>query len=254
MIFSEGNKYLFIEIPLTASWAIHHELRNYYGGKPILHKHASYAEFEANYPEQANNLFVFAAVRNPLDEIVSHFFKLKSNHKNAFSNPESASQLLMDYVDYAKFEFVRDPEVDFADYFRKFHRHPFGSLVDIRSDRFDYVIRYEDLQAGFSEALSRLNLKQERLLPLVNKTEGRSKSWLDYYTEDIQGQAMRVCGPFMAKWGYEFPPGWDQKRSRSTNTLEYRVYTLIRNYYLTHFRYKDTSTSRFVRKLRAKFW
>jgi hypothetical protein len=253
MIFSKENKYLFIEIPLTASWAIHHELCNYYGGTQILHKHASYAEFKAHYPDHAKDLFVFAAVRNPLDEIVSQYFKLINNHKNAFSNPESANQLLMDYVDYAKFKFVKDPGVTFAEYFRKFHRHPFGGLLDICSDRYDYVIRYEDLQAGFSEVLNRLNLKQIRVLPIVNKTEGRSKSWLDYYTTDIQVQALRVCGPFMAKWGYELPPEWDRKRLHWNNIFQYKAYTVIRNYYLTNFRYKENATARFVRKLRARF-
>lgn len=253
MILSEENKYLFVEIPLTASWAIHHELCNYYGGKPILHKHAFYAEFVKYYRDQGKDLFVFAAVRNPLDEIVSRYFKLRHDHKKVFSNPESASQLLLDYVDYTKYEFVKEPKINFVDYFLKFHKRPFGGLVDICSDQFDYVIRYEDLQAGFSEVLNRLALKQIRLLPLVNRTEGRNKSWQDYYPSKIQGQAKRVCGPFMAKWGYEFPPEWGQTRLGWWITIEYRVYALMRNYYLTKFRYKDTASSRFVRKLRAKF-
>jgi len=45
MIVSHRHRYLFIEIPLTGSWAIHRELREHYGGSPILHKHASYPEY-----------------------------------------------------------------------------------------------------------------------------------------------------------------------------------------------------------------
>lgn len=45
MIISHKYRLLFIEVPLTASWAIHHELCNNYEGKPILHKHATYSDY-----------------------------------------------------------------------------------------------------------------------------------------------------------------------------------------------------------------
>jgi hypothetical protein len=45
MIVSHQYKCLFMEIPLTASWAISQELCRYYGGASILHKHATYVEF-----------------------------------------------------------------------------------------------------------------------------------------------------------------------------------------------------------------
>lgn len=37
MIISHEHKYLFIEIPLTASWAVRKELCEFYGGEAILH-------------------------------------------------------------------------------------------------------------------------------------------------------------------------------------------------------------------------
>ena len=76
MIISHEYKYLFIEIPLTASWAIQLELCQFYGGAPILHKHATYAEFRNIASEEELNYLVFATVRNPLDKIVSRYHKI----------------------------------------------------------------------------------------------------------------------------------------------------------------------------------
>lgn len=44
MVISHQNRFVFVEHPLTASWAIRHELCTMYGGEPILRKHAFYAE------------------------------------------------------------------------------------------------------------------------------------------------------------------------------------------------------------------
>ena len=113
MIISHQYQYLFIEIPLTASWAIRHELCEYCGGKPILHKHATYPEFAASATSTELHYFVFAAVRNPLDKVVSRYYKLKTDHKGAFPDPTSADALLTDFSDYAKFEYIRGSRASF---------------------------------------------------------------------------------------------------------------------------------------------
>ena len=73
MIISYKHRLLFIEVPLTASWAIHHELCNNYEGKPILHKHVTYSEFKWYASREELGYFAFAVVRNPLDKIVSRY-------------------------------------------------------------------------------------------------------------------------------------------------------------------------------------
>ena len=87
MIISHTHKYLFVEIPLTASYAIRHELCEYYGGVPILHKHASFPDFLQIAAPHERDYFVFATVRNPLDETVSRYCKLRCDHKGTFSDP-----------------------------------------------------------------------------------------------------------------------------------------------------------------------
>ena len=87
MIISHKHRYLFVELPHTASSAIRHELREYYDGVPILQKHSYYHQFLEIASEQEQRYFVFSTIRNPLDVTVTLYFKYKSNHKGAFTNP-----------------------------------------------------------------------------------------------------------------------------------------------------------------------
>ena len=73
MIISHKNKYLFVELPHTATTAIIKEFREKYDGKRILRKHAFFHDFQkiANDDEK---YFVFSCVRNPMDEVVSIYY------------------------------------------------------------------------------------------------------------------------------------------------------------------------------------
>jgi hypothetical protein len=251
VVISHAHRYLFVEIPLTASWAIRHELCAHYGGSPILHKHATYPEFSRQATGDELTYFVFGTVRNPLDEAVSRYFKLLTDHKGVFSDPARVKSLEADPVDRKKYAFVAANDADFPAFFRRYHRRPFGGLVDIDSDRYDFVIRYETLQEDFSTVLRRLKIQQARPIPVLNKTEGKKADWPSYYTHDIRRQAQRVFGPFMKKWGYEFPPEWEDYRPGYLRDAEFRVVCRARSIYLSRFRYSNRLLARAVRALRA---
>jgi hypothetical protein len=72
MIISHKHKFLFVELPLTASTAISRELRANYGGEKILFKHATYQDFLRVANTHEREYFVFSGLRNPLDKAVSH--------------------------------------------------------------------------------------------------------------------------------------------------------------------------------------
>jgi hypothetical protein len=86
LIISHQHRYLFVELPRTGSTAIRHELRELYDGTPILHKHSTYDEFRRQASVAELQYFVFSTVRNPLDDAVSRYFKLKTDHNLRFSN------------------------------------------------------------------------------------------------------------------------------------------------------------------------
>lgn len=88
MIISGEHRYVFVELPRTGSTAIRKELLNQYGGRKILQKHSTYQEFLRTANEEEKRYFVFSGVRNPLDDAVSHYFKLASDHHGRFSDKE----------------------------------------------------------------------------------------------------------------------------------------------------------------------
>jgi hypothetical protein len=252
MVVSHLHKYLFLEIPLTGSWAIRSELCELYGGVPILHKHATYPEFLSSATAAERRYFVFATVRNPLDKLVSRYYKLKTDHKGAFSDPKSTERLTVDFSDRRKYEFITDTGATFATFLREFGRRPYGSFLDISADYVDFVIRFERLQEGFSEVLRLLGLEQVRRVPLVNKTRGRETDWVSYYTPDIIERAKKTCGPFMERWDYEFPPGWGEYKVSWITRAQDRLVSVLRTAYLTRFRYSNKPYARIIRRLRAR--
>lgn len=251
MVISHIHRYLFIETPLTASWAIRNELCEYYGGEPILHKHAAYPEFRKVATREEKSYFVFATVRNPLDKLVSRYFKLKTDHRGAFSDLRSLKSLQVDHSDLERFRFIKNSDATFESFFSKYCKRPYSDLVDISSDKFDFVIRYERLQEEFAQVLNFLQIEQVRAIPLSNKTEGKKSEWTSYYTLSLVEQAKKVCGPFMQKWGYEFPPGWGSWQASWHSYIGFRLAVAIRSIYSLHFRYNDGAFARVVRRLRA---
>ena len=251
MVISHTYRYVFIEIPLTASWAIRHELCKYYEGEPILHKHATYPEFLQAASPQERNYFAFATVRHPLDEAVSRYFKLKTDHSSAFSDPAALEKLQIDESDLPKYRFIQETHADFEAYFSRFHRHPFIGMIDLSAPYLDAVIHYETLQADFADLLVGLGIRQVRPVPLVNKTAGRGADWQSYYTPAMVEQARRSIGPFMRWWGYRFPAEWGQCTLRQRDELAYRLLSVGQRQYVSRFRYSDSLPGKAARRLKA---
>lgn len=252
MVISHTHRYLFIEIPLTGSWALRNELCNLYDGTPILHKHATYPEFRRIATPDELKYFVFGTVRNPLDVVVSRYFKLKNDHKGVFSSSDSVNSLEADYSDLLKHQFVQRADVDFVTFFRKYHQRPFGDLIDVESSRYNKVLHYERLQDEFASVLNHLGIAAQRVVPFTNRTEGKAPNWDSYYTAEVRKQAVRIFTPFMHKWGYDFPSSWGESRMPWRSQIEYSIATHLRNLYYCNFRYSNSPTAQLVRKMRAQ--
>lgn len=251
MIICHQYQYLFIEIPITASWAIHHELRQHYGGEPILHKHASYPEFLRVANSKERGYFVFATVRNPLDVAVSRYFKYKVDPKDVFSSRTSVNALRAEDSDVRKYKFIQDTHASFEDYFQRFHRRPFNGMIELSSNDLDFVIRYENLQAGFAQVLQYLDIEQIRPIPVSNKTPSKRSEWQSYYTPAIIQQAKNKFGPFMKKWGYPFPKEWGGTSIRWQDEWAFRLLSLAQRIYWLQFRYNDGFMGKTARWLRS---
>jgi hypothetical protein len=241
MIISHTHKYLFVELPRTASTAISHELREHYGGTSILRKHATYYDFLKVASPAEKNYFVFAGIRNPLDDAVSLYFKYKSDHKQKFTRlveNTRKKQRLADYAAALKFTFIRSTAADFPAYFKKFYKVPYNTWSDLSHKQFDYVIRFENLQEDFATALALIGIEQARPLPQVNKTGGKARDYISYYTPEIIPRAKRVFGPYMRQWGYAFPAAWGDDTVTWWTQAEFEFVNLFRNLYCRYMRFR----------------
>ena len=223
MIVSHKHRFVFVEVPHTASHSIAEQLVAHYGGKPILRKHANVTQFMSSASTDERQYFKFATVRNPLDTATTDYAKLKNDHKGQFSNPrmliENGGHVTRDHL--REFRFIRDNDADFAVFFTHFRAKLYNNWFLVGDRHFDYVIRFERLQEGFSEMLRRINVEQAQAIPHVNRTKGKEKSYEEFFTPDIYPLAAACYGPFMEKWGYAFPAAWGEVRVPRLSRLQF---------------------------------
>ncbi len=227
MIISHKHRYLFVEFPHTASVAIRAELCRHYDGEPILAKHSTYRDFLTIANADERSYFVFSCIRNPMDVAVTKYFKLKTNH--AYKSASARQRGGIGHVLRGRVgRFVRDGEADFEAFFTKVFRIPYNSWASLDHRKFDYVIRFEHLDSGFAEVLTRLGLEQVRPLPRTNSTGERKKDFLTYYeSPQVIERAKRVFGVYMEQWGYRFPPEWGEARITRRQRLRFAAWNLL---------------------------
>ena len=237
MVISHKHKYLFVELPRTGSTAISKELRRYYDGATFLRKHTTFLEFLKVASPEEKKYFVFSTIRNPLDDIVSLYFKYKTDHDKKYTDPVELNRRgpLVRYVDLLRFNSIQKNSLDFAVYFKRFHKIPYGNWSILSHKNFDFILHFENLQNDFARVLELLDIEAQRPLPVVNKT-GEKADFVSYYTPDIYGHARRVCGPFMKMWGYSFPAEWGDNSVPLLSQVAFHFINPFRIAYWKHLR------------------
>jgi hypothetical protein len=240
MIISHTYKYLFVELPRTGSTAISRELCQQYDGQRILRKHSTYYDFLREATAAEREYFVFSGIRNPLDDAVSRYFKLSTNHNQRFTDPRKTQRRsnLAERLESWLFGYVTRHDADFETFFRKSYVFPYNNWATMSRQHYDYVIRFEHLQEDFECALRLIGIEPKRPLPLRNPTAKRRRNFAAYYSEKSIPRAKRIFGPFMRAWGYEFPAEWGQHQLPWWNELAFDFANLFRVLYWRHLRFR----------------
>jgi hypothetical protein len=240
MIISDKHKYIFIQIPHTASTAIGDELCINYDGKRILNKHSLYFEFEKLANAEEKNYFVFACIRNPLDDVVSRYFKYKSNHMETFTTPrywqKNGGNGWVTNKQLSQYQWIAEQDATFENFFLKYYQIPYDSWISIEAQKYDYVMRFESIEQDFNEVLNSLKLTQKRTLPFRNKTSLKDQDVFSYFTPEIQKQALFVFGPFLKKWGYNFPEDWNDQSISVLSQIEFELLSVVRKFHRKYLR------------------
>jgi hypothetical protein len=233
MIVSDAHKYVFIQFPHTGCTAVGRELVDHYGGRPVLTKHAAYHDFLRWRGPAARDYFAFSAIRNPLDEIVSFYFKLKTDHRGDYSNPDNHTEN-GGWVNprlRRHFRFIHDAQAGFIDYVARFHPLPYVNWSVLAHKRLDAVMRYERLQDDFAAVLTSLGLQQVRPLPLVNPTRKGAVHPLQALNAEERRRLQWIFGPMMRYWGYAWPEGWAEPRAPLSSELGFQLMRLVKTTY-----------------------
>jgi hypothetical protein len=238
MVISDANRYLFIEVPQTASSALADELVENYGGRRILRKHTDYSEFLRSASDIERSYAVMATVRNPLDIVVSKFAKARDNHRNSYKPTKTAGapwgyRFRPEAREYA---YISRHNPDFAAYVKKFFPRVYNGRACLLPDH-AHVLRYERLNDDLEAWLRKIGLKMLRPLPWRHVTSGRERGFSELFEGDLRAHAMRVFGPYMRRWGYEFPQDWPAEGSISKNEFNFKLDTAIRRFYFRHIHY-----------------
>jgi len=230
MVINHEFQYLFIEIPQTASSATRRELRTHYGAQPLLHKHSSYTEFLNIANSEERNYFTFACIRNPLDIVVSKYFKALTLRGQKL---ESVTPMYfgLSRRGRAEFAFAQTEDPSFAKYLHAFYKFVYNSRACLLPDDLGCLMRYENLQHDFRSVVARLGLPVVRDLPVRNPTTLREGSFEDYYTPDVRDHAQKVFGPFMQRWGFQFPQDWGEVKVPKASLAVFQADSALRRFY-----------------------
>jgi hypothetical protein len=230
MIISHKYKYVFVQLPRTACTAIARELIQNYDGSKILNKHTAYEKFLRTANIEEKEYFVFSTIRNPLDRTYSYFLKLKSDHRGRYTKlAQKQNKNFRDRYLLKRFNYIQKNNLNFATYFMKFHRLPYDDWSCLSHNRFNFIMRFEKLQEDFITVLKLIGIEPIRPLPAHNITEGKRKDFISYYnTDEVIERAKKVFGPFMKKWGYEFPSEWGYSKVSWLSQIQLHCVNMIR--------------------------
>lgn len=236
MVISHQHRYLFLELPRTGSTAVSKELCQLYGGERILKKHATYKDFLRTASNEEENYFVFSSIRNPADKILSLYFKYKTDQRG-YDDKEThrGGNPLIAWLLKTQFRYVHDRNASFEQFFKRFYRLPYDDWSCLDHPKLDYVIHFERLAEEFDEVLRRIGLEPVQPLPVVNKTSAREYDFWSYYTPEIRARAQWVFGPYLRRWGYEFPGDWEKVEFR-TDELAFTATNVFRKFYWRYIR------------------
>lgn len=227
MVIDRNYKFIFVELPLTATSAISKELRETYGSERIIYKHATYRHFLRKASDEQKKYKSVGTVRFQPDQIVSTYFKYKNDKeyqdKYRFGNKRRNNgtrfrQFISAKRHRRRCDFIVAKNATFEEFFLKYYKWPYTDWSILDHKNFDYIIHFENLSAEYKKVFTDVGVPVHRDLPQANKTRERGKDFWSYYeTDKAKQRAKYVFGPIMRYWGYEFPESWNHiKEPRSS--------------------------------------
>jgi len=215
MVISHKHKYVFLELPYTGTRAVSDFLCRYYEGEKILSKHANYHEFAKRASPREKAYFVFGTIRNPLEIPISLYFKYQNRDVSELwlSDPGRANcwnltSRIYDWHERKKVCSAKGGVRSFEGFFLKHFRLPYDNWSRVSFKYCSYVMRFERLESDLEDVFAELGLVKEAPLPWRGNVMRWSHDPEGFYEGKARERAKWVFGPYMRRWGYNFPSEW----------------------------------------------
>lgn len=182
-MISHKHKFLFIQIPKTATSSIHDVLAQHmeYDYAKIS-RHAKYSEASEFYPE-CKNYFKFCFVRNPWDRLLSfYFFKKTDKAKQKIPKDLPLKDFLLTSLLSGQTAFDQYSYIDGFD----------GN---------SFIGQFENLQQDFDAICDIIGLSHQRL-PHTNKSN--HKHYTEYYDDETRELVAKKFARDIEHFGYKF--------------------------------------------------
>jgi len=173
MIISHKHKYIFIGLPFSGSSAISKELIEHYDGELLMAKHTNINHLLKSKNINIQDYFVFAVYRDPIDILNTAYSKFVNNSKGVFTNKKFFLEN-GGHVSIRKrrlFKKIQEEHLTFYQFISTSLKNiPYDNVFSLNEPYLNYVINFENLSENFKYALSHIEIKPKRDLPVYNKT------------------------------------------------------------------------------------
>ena len=223
MIVVERLRLLFVHIPQTGGTAVRTYLSDHFDGV-VAGPHHGHRVAHLDAKWRSRQWRTVASVRHPLDVTVSSYYKQRNDHHGTIKDGT------IDRRRGRQSELARS-DASFDEWFLRYRRRVFAPswLTAVRNA--DFVLRFESLEADLMSMLSTLGEGEPPALASTNVTT-RPEGYEGFYsTRRSRARATRIFSPFMAEFGYRFPPDWESALPLASR-IEYAAGHRLRSWLL----------------------
>ena len=222
MIISHRHRFIFVQVPQTGCTAIGSYLLDNVDCESVISKHTTIETAYHQLDHDVRSYAVVASVRNPIDQVMSSFYKLKSDHHGELEAAADDGGASIKANRMERLEWAADPAHGFDDYVLTFLRKPYAPIWLGSMRRADQLLRFESLADDFDRARAALGCPDGPPLAYANRTSRpRDDLQIDAVSGPARAQLLRMCGPFMREWGYSEPDGWPAPDAHPATSLAY---------------------------------
>lgn len=211
----DSLKTIFIHVPKTGGISIDRYFRENYNLVDFTGHHSA-SEIKVKFPENFDNYFKFAFVRNPWERLASAFFFLDQGGYSKIDAVIREKYLLKYAGNFSDFvldlpnnlEFVKAPTlpselgVDGLPFpTAHFVEQAYWICDNDNKILVDFVGRFENLQSDFEKICKKLELQA---IPLQKLNSSKHDYYRNHYNHETASIVERLYARDINLWGYNF--------------------------------------------------